>query len=55
MTLESYWLENCPYYYSSVVINARKMFIRLTNGNDTCGQFYEDSTSIDYNSRVILT
>ena len=26
------WLEYCPYYNSSVVINDRKMFIRLATG-----------------------
>ena len=29
MTLELYWLENCPYCNSRVVIYACKMFIRL--------------------------
>ena len=28
-TLESYWLENGPYYDSRVVIYAHKMFIRM--------------------------
>ena len=32
MTLESYWLEHCPYYDSRVVIYAHKMFIRLAAG-----------------------
>ena len=32
MTLESYWLENCPYYDSMVIIYAQKMFIRLATG-----------------------
>ena len=30
MTLESYWLENCLYYDSRVVIYEHKLFIRLT-------------------------
>ena len=34
MTLESYWLENCPYYDPRVVIYACKMFIRLPTGAD---------------------
>ena len=34
MTLESYWLQICPYYNSRVVIYDRKMFIRLATG---CG------------------
>ena len=29
MTLELYWLQNCPYYDSTVEIYDRKMFIRL--------------------------
>ena len=32
MTLELYWLENCPYFDSRFVIYARKMFIRLATG-----------------------
>ena len=34
MTLEAYWLENCPYYDSRVVINASKMFKRLATGHE---------------------
>ena len=32
MTLESYLIENCPYYDFRVVIYADKMFIRLATG-----------------------
>ena len=35
MTLESYWLQICPYYEPSVVIYDRKMFIRLATGIST--------------------
>ena len=34
MTLELYWLENCPYYDSRVIIYACIMFIRLAPGAD---------------------
>ena len=33
MTLELYWIQNCPYYNSRVVIYDRKMFIRLATGS----------------------
>ena len=32
--LESCWLQICPYYDSRVVINDRKMFIRLATEVD---------------------
>ena len=38
MTLESYWLENCPYYDPRVVIYDRKMFMRLATGHTDYGQ-----------------
>ena len=31
MTLELYWLENCLYYDSRVIIYERKMFYRIDN------------------------
>ena len=34
MTLESNWLDKCPYYNSRVLIYPRKMFIRLATGQD---------------------
>ena len=40
-TLESYWLQNCTYYDSRVVIYDRKMFIRLdTDLNLICGKVH---------------
>ena len=52
MTLESYWLENYPYYDSRVIIFARTMFIRLATGDDVINKFYNSIAMLSWNKAL---
>ena len=60
MTIESYRLENCPYYNSRVIIDTRKMFIRLAIGwlafslNKAVVNTTKHFTLLNYDFQVVI-